>query len=55
MTNPTPVAGQNINDYSYVKKYSSYVNGWITPEYGFWRQYNGLGDLQSTDLDAATE
>ena len=33
--------------------YADYVNGWITPEYGFWKNQNDVTGLNAANYDSA--
>ena len=37
----------------YVLNYGKYVSGWITPEFGFWKNMNNKTGLSEADFPAA--
>ena len=37
-----PLPGQLGSDEGYVMFYGDHATGWITPEYYYWRSYNGI-------------
>lgn len=40
-----PLPGQTVKSHGYVINYGDYATGWITPEYGYWKEMNGLDAL----------
>ena len=42
-----------IKSYGYVLNYPDYVSGWITPEYGFWKDMNNVSGLSDADFPEA--
>lgn len=42
-----------VTSYGYVINYADYVDGWITPEYGFWKASNDVQGLSTADFPTA--
>ena len=53
LANPLP--GAVATSDGYVMHYGKYANGWITPEYSYWRSMNDEIPLPITDYYAAVE
>ena len=42
-----------INSTGYVLNYPDYVSGWITPEFGYWKDMNDQPGLSSSEYQDA--
>ena len=51
LDNPLPDQVTTSNGYKI--NYADYVTGWITPEYGYWKEMNSLSSLNELNYETA--
>jgi len=52
LSNPLPNQ-EKVTELGYAHYYEDYVSMWITPEYGFWREFNDNGKLDPSQYTEA--